>query len=134
MPRKSVAGSVYPEDWSEIATAVKAAAHWRCVRCGSAHEDRNGYRLTVHHLDLNPGNCAWWNLPALCCVCHLQIQHKVDLNRPWVMAEHSDWFKPYVAGFYAQKYLGLALSRVEVEARLDELLAIERRVVLGTAA
>jgi hypothetical protein len=46
------------------------------------------------------------------------------------MAEHSEWFKPYVAGFYAHKYLGLALSRDEVEARLDELLELERLAVL----
>jgi hypothetical protein len=134
MPRKSVEGATYPPDWKAIATAVKAAAGWRGVRCGAAHEERNGYRLTVHHLDLNPGNCAWWNLPALCCVCHLQIQHKVEMDRPWVMAGHSDWFKPYVAGFYAWKYLRLELSRDEVMAGLDELLAIERRVVLGAAA
>lgn len=133
MPRKSVAGARYPDDWNVIAVAVKEACGWICVRCGAAHEERNGYRLTVHHLDLNPGNCAWWNIPALCCVCHLQIQHKVDLDRPWVMEPHSEWFKPYVAGFYAHKYLGLQLSRPEVEARLDELLAVERRVVLGVA-
>lgn len=134
MPRKSATGSTYPADWKAIADAVKEAAGWACVRCGAAHENRNGYRLTVHHLDLNPANCEWWNLPALCCVCHLQIQHKLILDRPWVMDEHSEWFKPYVAGFYAHKYLGLSLSRSEVEARIDELLAIERRVVLGEAA
>lgn len=33
----------------------------------------------------------------------------------------------------AHKYLGLMLSRTEVEARLDELLALERAVVLGAA-
>ena len=42
---------------------------------------------------------------------------------PW---EHSDWFKPYVAGYYAFAYLGEDLTRAEVEARLDELLALER--------
>lgn len=134
MARKSVEGSTYPANWKEIANAVKDAAGWKCVRCGADHEERNGYRLTVHHLDLNPANCAWWNIPALCCVCHLQIQHKVDMDRPWVMAEHSEWFRPYVAGFYAYKYLGLSLSREEVESRIDELLAVERRIVLGVAA
>lgn len=40
------------------------------------------------------------------------------------------WFKPYAAGFYAYKYLGLELSREEASARMDELLMVERRVVL----
>ncbi len=34
------------------------------------------------------------------------------------------WFKPYVAGFYAMKYLGQNLTRAQVMARLDELLAL----------
>jgi hypothetical protein len=133
MPRESVEGSAYPSNWKELATAVKEAAGWRCIRCDHPHDTAAGYTLTVHHANLDPGCSAWWNLLALCQRCHLAIQAKVDLNRPWVMAEHSDWFKPYVAGFYAFKYLGLELSRTEVIARLDELLAIERAVVLGAA-
>lgn len=125
MPRQST--GAYPDNWREIATGVKEAAGWACVRCGAPHENRNGYRLTCHHLDLNPANCAWWNIPALCCACHLQIQHKVDLDRPWVMTEHSDWAKPYMAGFYAHKYLGRDVTREEVEADLEWFVGIERR-------
>ena len=55
--------------------------------------------LTVHHLDLNKGNCAWWNIPALCQKCHLQIQHKVVMEQPY-MFPHSEWFKIYVAPYY----------------------------------
>lgn len=87
--------------------------------------------LTVHHADLNKSNCHWRNLMALCQACHLSVQARVNLDRPWVMVEHSEWAKPYIAAFYAKKYLGLTLSRPEVEARLDELLALERAVVLG---
>jgi len=90
----------------------------------------DGDGLTVHHIDLNPANCDWWNLVALCQRCHLQIQHKVILERPWVMEDHSDWFKPYVAGWYAKRYLGQSLSREETVARLDELLQLERQAVL----
>jgi hypothetical protein len=81
--------------------------------------------LTVHHLDGNKTNCRWWNLCALCQRCHLAIQGKVQLARiyPW---EHSDWFKPYAAGWYAHAYLGEELTREETLARLDELLALER--------
>jgi hypothetical protein len=79
----------------------------------------------VHHLDEVKGNCRWWNLAALCQRCHLQIQGKVRMERVWAW-EHSEWFKPYVAGFYALSYLGEDLDRPAVMARLDELLALER--------
>lgn len=81
--------------------------------------------LTVHHLDGCKANCRWWNLAALCQRCHLQIQGKVQMARVWPW-EHSEWFRPYVAGYYAHCYLGEDLSRAETEARLDELLALER--------
>jgi len=121
----------YPPDWPKIAADVKYAAGWRCVRCGQLHDPSAGYCLTVHHLDLDAGNCRWWNLLALCQRCHLSVQARVVLDRPWVMLPHRDWFKPYVAGWYAARYLGLDLDRAEVEARLDELLAVERTVLLG---
>jgi hypothetical protein len=81
--------------------------------------------LTVHHLNGDKFDCRWWNLVALCQRCHLQIQGKVQMARVWPW-EHSDWFKPYAAGYYAFAYLGEDLSREEVMARLDELLALER--------
>lgn len=89
--------------------------------------------LTVHHLDGNKGNCRWWNLAALCQRCHLQIQGKVQMARIWPW-EHSEWFRPYVAGYYAHVYLGEDLSREEVEARLDDLLALEQMASLGGSA
>ncbi len=55
---------------------------------------------TTHHLDGQKGNCNWWNLAALCQRCHLHIQAKVVMERVW-MFDHSEWFKPYVAGYYA---------------------------------
>ncbi len=140
--------SAYPSMWPTVAIQTKMAADWRCVRCGHPHEsptrrtlcnedcdinrhpgglnDGRQRVLTVHHLDGDKHNLAWWNLTALCQVCHLVIQAKVDLNRPWLMFEHSEWFKPYVAGWYAKRYLGQDITRAEAEARLDELLALER--------
>lgn len=132
MARKS--SGEYPESWPEIARATKDAADWCCVRCGHPHDIAAGYMLTVHHLDLNKSNCRWWNIPALCQKCHLSVQGRVVIDRPWVMADHSDWFKPYVAAFYASKYLGEELTREETEARLDELLQLERIAVLGGCA
>lgn len=137
----------YPATWPEVAKQVKDEADWRCIRCGHPHESpkarilcdeqcdpsrhRGGLNdgkqrvLTVHHLDGDKGNLDWWNLAALCQVCHLVIQGKVVLSRRWIF-EHSEWFKVYAAGWYAQCYLGQELSRVEVAGRLDELLSLER--------
>jgi hypothetical protein len=83
--------------------------------------------LTVHHLRLGDDakrDLRWWNLAALCQRCHLQIQGKVVMERIWPWP-HSDWFKPYAAGWYAWAYNGEDLTREETLARLDELLALE---------
>lgn len=115
----------YTEDWPEIARQTKEDAGWRCIRCDHPHDPPNGYTLTVHHLNGDKGDNVWFNRAALCQRCHLSIQSRVVMDRMW-MLEHSDWFKPYAAGHYARKYLGEVLSREEVEARLGELLALER--------
>lgn len=80
---------------------------------------------TVHHFDGNKANVAWWNLLALCQRCHLKTQARVDPEVPYIL-EHSDWIKPYVAGFYAKKYLGKDLTREETMASLQNLLNLER--------
>lgn len=90
-------------------------------------EGRRQRVLTVAHLDDDKANARWWNLAALCQVCHLVTQSRIEMDRPWVMTAHSAWFRPYVAGFYAFKYLGQDLSRAEVDERIDELLALEVR-------
>jgi hypothetical protein len=81
--------------------------------------------LTVHHADGNKANIRWWNLLSLCQRCHLEIQAKVVMERVYPH-EHSEWFKPFVAGYYAFVYLDEELTRPEVEERLDELLDLER--------
>src|SRR3990167_7650791 len=114
----------YPPEWPSIAAAVKAAAGWKCVRCGCAHSRDDWRILTVHHWDGDTGNCRWWNLMALCQRCHLSIQGRVDPRQPYFL-EHAEWCKAYAAGFYAWKYLHAHLSREQALARLDELLALE---------
>lgn len=111
----------YPKDWPAIAEATKAAAGWQCIRCEAPHDPAAGYTLTVHHFDLDPRNNRWWNLGALCQRCHLRIQAKVVLERVWLF-EHSPWFVPYVAGYYAHHF-GLSLEREEVILRAEELIA-----------
>ena len=143
---KRVFSNDYTADWPTIATAVKAAAGWRCVRCGHPYrrgtdphacDDRCTHAsdgkqrvLTIDHLNGDKADNRWWNLAPLCQVCHLQVQGRVIMQRPWVW-EHTEWFKPYVAGYYAARYLGLDLSREDVEARLEELLGLEQKAVLG---
>lgn len=122
MTRRST--GAYPQNWPEIAKSVKDEAGWQCVRCGHPHDPAAGYSLTVHHLDMNPANCAWWNIPALCQRCHLQIQNKVVMERRWMFA-HSSWFKPFVAGYYAH-LSGQPEDKTYVLAHLDALLALEK--------
>jgi hypothetical protein len=69
---------LYPPDWEEISTRIKAATGWVCQECGKQCylpgepcADRTMV-LTVHHLDHNPVNCAEDNLIALCAPCHLR--------------------------------------------------------------
>lgn len=142
----------YPDYWPLLSEAVKRAAGWRCIRCGHPRGDtmergkvdgiacppmvnlafcgpfcthpKDGKMrvLTVHHLDGDKSNDHWWNLLALCQCCHLMIQAKVIPERQW-MFEHSAWFKPYVAGYYAFER-GLTYSRAEVEPIIEQLLLL----------
>lgn len=124
MTRRSAKGSAYPKNWEAIAAATKARAEWKCVRCGHAHDPDSGHTLTVHHADMNPGNSAWWNLLALCQRCHLSIQGRVDLRQAW-MHEHSEWFRPFVAGFFAH-LAGVRSDLRFVTIHIDELIDFGR--------
>lgn len=68
----------YPEDWQQIATAVKEEADWKCEECGKQCRrpgepfDTHRRTLTVHHKDHIPENCERSNLVALCAPCHLK--------------------------------------------------------------
>lgn len=95
------------------------------AEAGGDHIEAQWRILTTHHLTMQKADCRWWNLAALCQRCHLTIQGRVDMNRVYPL-EHSAWFKPYAAGWYAWTYLGLELDRAETMERLDELLALER--------
>lgn len=125
----------YPPDWKAIAWSVKKAADWRCQRC---HHPAGGMdcdeecthpvdgrqrMLTVHHLDNDKSNCRWWNLVALCQVCHLQIQGRVLMAQGY-MFPHTGWFRIYVAGWHAY-CRGLPDDREYVEAHLAVLLTFD---------
>jgi hypothetical protein len=63
----------YPENWRDIAAAVKEKADWRCEACGNPH-GKSPYVLTVHHLNHRPMDCRDDNLLACCQRCHLRCQ------------------------------------------------------------
>jgi hypothetical protein len=115
----------YNADGQQKRREARERAGNKCIRCGSPSVP--GRILTTHHFDGDKSNDEWFNLLALCQVCHLQIQGKVDPEQPYFF-EHSEWIKPYVAGFYAKKYEGKILTREQVEARMADLLAYELRV------
>jgi len=112
----------YPSDWKQIATRVKDEAGWACVRCGHEHDPATGYCLTIHHADGDKANQAWYNLLPLCQRCHLHIQGKVRMEQVWPF-EHSAWFRPYVAGYYAARF-GFDYDRATCEANADDLVAM----------
>lgn len=119
-----------PMRWAD-GTPVPAGAHADAALIGEANFGEHGaveaqWRiLTVHHLNGHKADLRWWNLAPLCQRCLLQVQGKVQMARVWPW-EHTPWFRVYVAGYYALTYLGEELDRAETEARLDELLALER--------
>lgn len=123
--RLPICGEYIPaKERKALHNSVRAEAGEKCIRCGHIHEVATGYVLTVHHFDGNKANNQWWNLMALCQRCHLKVQGRVNPHLPYFL-EHSEWAKPYIAGFYASKYEGKQLTRAEVIERLDELLAHE---------
>jgi hypothetical protein len=148
----------YPPDWPLLKQLAKNAAGNRCVRChhpftvggtplacdvlcdhsrGRARDgvhdfDTPGLNFGVHHLDGDKGNSRWWNLLPLDNSCHLTIQAKVVPEQGY-MHEHSAWFLPFVAGFYAWKYGGLETTRAEVEADLERFLAFGQPHLYATA-
>lgn len=114
----------YPEGWDEFARQLKEQAGWKCIRCGHPHDPASGHTLTVHHVTMDKAEPFdhWWAFLVLCQVCHLQIQAKVVMERVWYLP-HSEWFRPYVAGYYARLY-GLPDDREYVTANLDYLIAL----------
>ena len=114
----------YPPEWIDgtIPKQVKDEAGWKCIRCNHPHHVASWHVLTVHHLDGIKSNVNWWNLAALCQRCHLHIQAKVKMERIW-MFDHSEWFKPYVAGYYAYHH-HLDHSKEFVLPRMDELIML----------
>ncbi len=92
--------SEYPDNWTEIANAIKERHDWKCERCGHPHDPESGHTLTVHHLIPDKSLCEDWNLAALCQRCHLSIQARVNmLQKIFSFIDVSEWFKPHLEGY-----------------------------------
>lgn len=69
--------ALYPDDWDDIATAIKEAAGWRCEHCGKQCRrpdepfDTHKRTATVAHLNHCEADCRPENLACLCAPCHL---------------------------------------------------------------
>lgn len=104
--------SKYPDDWKQIATAIKAACDWKCQVCGKAcyrpgeRVLNNAWVLTVAHVNHVESDCRPENLVGACSVCHLKYD-----------AERKRWQR-------------LALKRIESESR--NLLFVETLETLAT--
>ncbi|MGB3649899.1 MAG: HNH endonuclease [Rivularia sp. (in: cyanobacteria)] len=78
--------SLYPSDWTDIATSVKNSAEWRCQKCQLqcirpgedtsklTRSERMKRTLQTHHWDRNPSNNSRNNLAALCPgLCRIHV-------------------------------------------------------------
>ena len=70
--------SDYPDNWDEIARAVKSEADWQCECCGKQcrrpveNFDTHKNTLTVAHCNHVKMDCRPENLCAMCAPCHLR--------------------------------------------------------------
>lgn len=110
--------SLYPDNWADIATQIKAAAGWRCQECSRLcrmpgeevgaflERIRTGrisecpivaefiekpgrFVLTVAHLDHQPENCDPANLRALCAPCHCRYDLAAMATKKRLKAERA---------------------------------------------
>ena len=94
--------SLYPDDWREIALAVKEEADWQCEMCGKQCRrpgemfDTHKRTLTVAHCNHDSMDCRPENLCAACAPCHLRYdaQHHAETRRQKTTVKN-DRLSPY---------------------------------------
>ena len=81
--------SKYPDNWNEIALAVKIEADWQCEKCGKQCRrpgepfDTHQRTLTVAHCNHSEMDCRPENLAAMCAPCHLRYDAKYHAGQRW---------------------------------------------------
>jgi hypothetical protein len=81
--------SKYPDNWKEIALAIKIEADWQCEKCGKQCRrpeepfDTQKNTLTVAHCNHNESDCRPENLAAMCAPCHLRYDAATHAGNRW---------------------------------------------------
>ena len=95
---------VYAINWPEIADRVKNIHNNTCEACHHKHDPKNGYTMTVHHIDRNTMNNEPWNLACLCQRCHLRYEKSIDLAQMLFFFFYTDgWLRPHLLGYLESK-------------------------------
>lgn len=68
-PRPIPQPTGYTKDWATVSRQHKERNRWTCQDCGVCLESERNL-LHVHHRDRNPQNNSFYNLEALCVICH----------------------------------------------------------------
>ncbi len=122
--------SDYPDNWPQIATAIKQAAGYRCDRCGLKclpparsyrHLDRKLRRrlsAQVHHVDRNPAHNERANLVCVCAGCHLRLHRHYPKPTP---GQLSLKLKLPKVRRVRQKYRNFQLTLADLIERLPQL-------------
>ncbi|MDJ0900568.1 MAG: HNH endonuclease signature motif containing protein [Xenococcus sp. MO_188.B8] len=77
--------SLYPDNWKELALAVKNSQNWRCECCGKkcykpgerpldlTRSEWTADILQVHHRNHDTTDNRLSNLMSVCAACHLDL-------------------------------------------------------------
>jgi len=96
--------NAYAINWPEIAAKVKNVYNNTCEACHHKHDPKEGYTLTVHHIDGDTMNNQDWNLACLCQRCHLRYEHQIVFDQllfSWCWPNH--WLCKHLVGYMKWK-------------------------------
>jgi hypothetical protein len=111
----------YVTEWAKISYQVKKDAGWRCVRCGHPNEGSGPHNRIPcdEHCDLerHPESVdfpevagqilAYFALVGSPAFTAAGSPPAWPQQRQRVLTVHSEWIRPYIAGYYAWSFLGL---------------------------
>ena len=67
---------MYGENWTSRSRKMKKMFRYTCQKCGVIMDGFDKDSVQVHHIDMNPLNCFYWNLVVLCPECHVDAHRK----------------------------------------------------------
>ena len=72
--------SLYAPDWKKISYDKRCESNFECETCGIDLKERQDL-LHVHHSDRNKLNNEFWNLKAVCALCHSEYEGHFHLYK-----------------------------------------------------